>query len=192
MDRVEAILLLNDMTEPRELAELISSTEAVPASGWVAGVSASFAAALVAKAAARSEGWGGAAGARAQAANLRDRLLTLAAKDASAYDTALGHLERRDEGLAGALAAAADIPLELAETAADVALLAAEAAECADGASRADASAAAALAAGAARAAAKLVSVNLSTTPGDERIAAAERAVDTAEGAARMALRADI
>lgn len=180
------------MTEPRDLAELISSTDAVPASGWVAGVSASFAAALVAKAAARSEGWSGAAGARAQAAELRDRLLALAGQDARAYETALGHLDRRDAGLARALATAADVPLALAETAADVALLAAEASECADGPSRADASAAAALAAGAARAAAKLVAVNLATTPGDERLAAAERAVDTADGAARAALRAEI
>jgi|GEM_PF-2179533 formiminotetrahydrofolate cyclodeaminase len=180
------------MTEPRELAELISSTEAVPASGWVAGVSASFAAALVAKVAARSDGWSGAPGARAQASDLRDRLLALAAQDALAYETALGHLERRDAGLARALATAADVPLALAETSADVALLAAEASECADGASRADASAAAALAAGAARAAAKLVAVNLATTPGDERIAAAQRAVETAEDAAKAALGAEI
>src|SRR6478609_7000800 len=150
------------MTEPRELAELISSTEAVPASGWVAGVSASFAAALVAKVAARSDGWSGAPGARAQASDLRDRLLALAAQDALAYETALGHLERRDAGLARALATAADVPLALAETSADVALLA-----------------------GAARAAAKLVAVNLATTPGDERIAAAQRAVETAEDAAK-------
>ena len=180
------------MTEPRELAGLISSTEAVPASGWVAGVCASFAAALVAKAAARSEGWSGAAGARAQAADLRDRLLALAGQDARAYETALEHLERGDAGLPRALAAAADVPLALAETAADVALLAAEAAECADGGSRADAAAAAALAAGAARAAAKLVAVNLATTAGDERLAAAERAVETAEDAATAALGADI
>ena len=41
----------------RELAEAISSGEAVPGSGWVAGVSAALAAALVAKTAKRSEGW---------------------------------------------------------------------------------------------------------------------------------------
>jgi formiminotetrahydrofolate cyclodeaminase len=189
VDGLEAVLLL---TDPRELAELISSTEAVPASGWVAGVCASFAAALVAKVASRSEGWSGADGARAQAADLRDRLLALAAQDALVYETALGHLERRDSGLADALTIAADVPLALAEASADVALLAAEASECADGASRADASAAAALAAGAARAAAKLVAVNLATTPGDERIAAAGRAVETAEDAARAALGAEI
>ena len=180
------------MADARELTELISSPDAVPASGWVAGVSAALGAALVAKAAARSEGWSGAAGAQAQAADLRDRLLELASQDSRAYESALGALERRDADLAGALAAAADVPLALAETSADVALLAAQAAECADGASRADAAAAAALAAGAARAASKLVHVNLSTAPGDERIAAAERAVETAEDAARAALASEI
>src|SRR5262249_23926144 len=154
-----------------------------PASGWVAGVTASLAASLVAKAAARSEGWSGAGGARAQAADLRDRLLELAAQATSAYEDAPRHPQRRDAGLGGAPPAAADVPLAIAETSADVALLAAEASECADGASRADAAAAAALAAGASRAAAKLVAVNLATTPGDERIAAAERAVETAESA---------
>ena len=87
---------------------------------------------------------------------------------------------------------AAEVPLALAEAAADVALLAADATERADGASRADAAAAAALAAGAARAAAKLVAINLSTQPGDERIAAAERAVEAADDAARQALAAEI
>lgn len=180
------------MADARDLAELISSADAVPASGWVAGVSAALAAALVAKAASRSEGWSGASGAGAQAGDLRDRLLELSAQDARAYESALEALERRDTGLAEALAAAADVPLALAETSADVALLAAQAAECADGATRADAAAAAALAAGAARAASKLVEVNLSTTPGDERIAAAARAVEIAEDAARAALGSEI
>lgn len=178
--------------DARELADLISSTDAVPASGWVAGVTAAFGAALVAKAAARSEGWGGAEGAQAQAADLRERLLDLAAADAKAYESALDALERRDSGLAGALGTAADVPLAIAETSADVALLAAAAAECADGASRADAAAAAALAAGAARASAKLIAVNLATAPGDERVAAAARAVEVAEGAARAALASEI
>ena len=179
------------MTDARELAELISSDEAVPASGWVAGVSASYAAALVAKAAVRSKGWSDSAGARAQAVDLRDRLLELAAEDARAYESALEALDQPDHGLAPALFVAAEVPLALAEAAADVALLAADATERADGASRADA-AAAALAAGAARAAAKLVAINLSTQPGDERIAAAERAVEAADDAARQALAAEI
>jgi methenyltetrahydrofolate cyclohydrolase len=180
------------VADARELTELISSTDVVPASGWVAGVSAALAAALVVKAAGRSEGWSGAKGARAQATDLRDRLLALASQDSEAYESALEALDRPDSGLAQALATAANVPLALAEAAADVALLAAEAAECADGASRADAAAAAVLAAGAARACAKLVAVNLSTVPGDEQLDAARRAVETADDAARQALATEI
>jgi formiminotetrahydrofolate cyclodeaminase len=178
--------------DARELAELISSSEAVPGSGWVAGITAAFAAALVAKAASRSDGWSGAPGARSQAADLRDRLLELSAKNALVYESALDALEQPGSDLADALAEAADVPLALAETAADVALLAASAAECADGPSRPDAAAAAALAAGAARAAAKLISVNLAMMPGDERLVAAERAVEAADDAARSAFVSEI
>jgi formiminotetrahydrofolate cyclodeaminase len=178
--------------DARELADLISSGDAAPASGWVAGVTAALGAALVAKAASRSDGWGAAAGAQAQAADLQERLLELAAKDARAYQSALEAFEQPDSGLARKLAAAAGVPLAIAETSADVALLAASAAECADGAERADAAAAAALAAGAARACSKLVAVNLATAPGDERIGAAQRAVETAEDAARTALASDM
>jgi formiminotetrahydrofolate cyclodeaminase len=119
-------------------------------------------------------------------------MLELSAKNALVYESALDALEQPGSDLAGALSEAADVPLALAETSADVALLAASAAECADGASRADAAAAAALAAGAARAAAKLISVNLATQPGDERIAAAERAVEAADHAARAAFASQI
>jgi formiminotetrahydrofolate cyclodeaminase len=180
------------MSDARELVELISSGEAAPASGWVAGVSAALAAALVAKAAARSEGWSEAAGGRAQAIDLRDRLLELAAADARAYEQALGELQTRGPKLSSALATAAELPLALAEACADVAFLAAEATERADGASRADAAAAASLAAGAARAAAKLVAVNLGAVEGDERVAAAARAADAAADAAREALATQI
>ena len=173
-----------------ELAEQISSSEAVPGSGWVAGVSAAFAAALVAKSASRSEGWSGAEGARAQALELRDRLLALAAQDSKAYEQALTALERRDSGLARALAKAAEVPLAIAGTAGDVAELAAEAAERADGHARADA--AAALAAGAARAASKLVAVNLSALEDDERVGRAGRAAEAASDAAARALAADV
>lgn len=184
---MEAVLLLG--TGPaRELAEAVASAEAVPGSGWVAAVSGALAAGLVAKSAARSEGWSGAEGARAQALDLRDRLLGLAERDARAYERALTALDRRGANLARALAGAAEAPLAIAETACDVADLAAEAAECADGAARADASAAAALAAGASRAAAKLVAVNLATLPEDERLGRADRAAQGAADAAARAL----
>jgi formiminotetrahydrofolate cyclodeaminase len=189
VDGVEAVLLLG--TGPaRELADAVSSAEAVPGSGWVAAVSASLAAGLVAKSAARSEGWSGAEGAHAQAVDLRDRLLALADRDARAYERALTALERRGTNLARALESAAEAPVLIAETAGDVAELAAEASECADGAARADASAAAALAAGAAKAAAKLVSVNLATLPDDERLSRADRAAEASAEAAKRALAA--
>jgi formiminotetrahydrofolate cyclodeaminase len=174
--------------QAHELAEAISSAEPVPGSGWVAGVSGGLAAALVAKAASRSEGWERAEGARAQALDLRDRLLALAGQDARAYEQALAALERRESGLERALVRAAEVPLAIAETAADVALLAAEAAEAADGAARADASAAAALASGAARAAVRLVEVNLVTLQEDERFGRAKRAAEVADDAAKRAL----
>jgi formiminotetrahydrofolate cyclodeaminase len=190
VDGVEAVLLLG--TGPaRELADAVSSAEAVPGSGWVAAVSASLAAGLVAKSAARSEGWSGAEGAHAQAVDLRDRLLGLADRDARAYERALTALERRGANLARALASAAEAPLAIAETASDVAELAAAASECADGAARADASAAAALAAGASKAAAKLVAVNLATVPDDDRLGRADRAAQAAADAAARALAAE-
>jgi formiminotetrahydrofolate cyclodeaminase len=173
-----------------ELAESMSSADATPGSGWVAGFTGGLAAALVAKAASRSQGWSGSEGARAQALELRDRLLALAGQDARVYEQALTALERRDSGLARALERAADVPLLIAETAADVALLAAEAAEAADGTARADAAAATALASGAVRAAARLVEVNLVTLQDDERLGRARRAADAATEAAGRALAA--
>ena len=161
------------MTElAHELAETVSSADAAPGSGWVAGVSAGLAAALVVKAASRSEGWEAAEGARAQALELRDRLLALAGQDVRAYERALSALEQRDASLERSLVRAA------------------EAAEAADGAARADASAAAALASGAARAAVRLVEVNLVTLQEDERLGRARRAADAASEAAGRALAA--
>jgi methenyltetrahydrofolate cyclohydrolase len=179
-------------TLARELAERISSEDAVPGSGWVAGVSAALAAALVAKSAARSEGWSDAEGARAQAIDLRDRLLALAQQDALAYERALTSLERRDSGLARALARAAEVPLSIGEAATDAAMLAAEAAERADGAARADAAAAACLAAGAAQAASRLVEINLATLPEDDRLARARLTAEAASDAAQRALAAEV
>ena len=118
VDGLAAVLLLV-AERAHELAEPISSSEAVPGSGWVAGVSGAFAAALVAKSASRSEGWSGAEGARAQALELRDRLLALAAQDAPAPTS------RRWPRSSGAtpaspraLAKAAEVPLAIAGAAA--------------------------------------------------------------------------
>ncbi|HEY2939464.1 MAG TPA: cyclodeaminase/cyclohydrolase family protein [Gaiellaceae bacterium] len=183
---------MTEETLAHDLADRISSGEAVPGSGWVAGVSAALAASLVAKSAARSDSWSEAEGARAQALDLRDRLLSLAGQDARAYERALTALERRDTGLARALARAAEVPLAIAEAAVDVALLAAEAAERSEGSARADAAAAACLAAGVATAARRLVEVNLATVSEDERLTRAERAAEAAADAAKQALAAEL
>ena len=84
--------------------------------------------------------------------------------------------------------AAAAVPLEIAETAADVAAAAVLVAERCDGTLRADAAGAAALAAGAALAAAHLVRANLTVPADDPRLARAMRAAEDARDSATRAL----
>ena len=78
-----------------------------------------------------------------------------------------GTPEQRDFALGAALLQAAEVPLRIAEAAADVAELAALAAAEGSPHLRPDATAAAALAEAATRAAAHLVEINLATVPGD-------------------------
>ena len=82
----------------------------------------------------------------------------------------------------------AAVPLEIAETAADTASLAALAAELGEGTYRADAAVAAVLAAAGARAAAHLVAVNLTVKDGDVRLARARASEEVAAAAAVRAL----
>jgi formiminotetrahydrofolate cyclodeaminase len=89
-----------------------------------------------------------------------------------------------DEILGRALEAAAEVPLRIALVAADTAELAVHVADRCDPAVRADAAAAADFAAAAARVAARIVAVNLTMRPGDERIEYARRLAD---GAGRSA-----
>ena len=98
-----------------------------------------------------------------------------------------GTPEQRDFALGVALLQAAEVPLRIAEAAADVAELAALAA--AEGAPhlRPDATAAAALAEAATRAAAHLVEINLAIVPGDRH---SERAALARGGRGRGAGRA--
>ena len=165
-----------------------------PGAGAVAALNAAAAASLVELAARATDAseWAEAAGAAAQARKLRDRLVPLARQDAEAYQEAVAKLKERgdDFALGEALAKAADIPLEIAEHAENVAGLAAEAADRATGDVRADASAAAALALGAASAAAKLVEVNLAMQDEDPRLARARAIVAGAAETAREALQA--
>jgi formiminotetrahydrofolate cyclodeaminase len=140
--------------------------------------------------------WPEAAAAVAQAESLRARATSLAQEDADALDAFLAERapnpaqqpESRDFRIGRALLRAADVPLTIAETACDVALLAAHVTSRCNGDVRPDAAAAAALARGAVAAAAHLVEVNLATGEADTRVTRARQLVRTADAAATEAL----
>ncbi|TMK95812.1 MAG: hypothetical protein E6G42_01595 [Actinobacteria bacterium] len=171
----------------RELLDEVANESATPAGGAAAAVLVGLAAALTAMTARYSrEDWADAGAAVAQAETLRARAAPLARVDVAAYEEVLT-LRREsgdDETLGRALEAAAEAPLQIAQVAADVADLAAHVAGRCDPAVRVDAVAAVDLAQAAARVAARLVAVNLTMRPGDERI---ERAHRLAEAAGRAA-----
>jgi formiminotetrahydrofolate cyclodeaminase len=183
--RAEQDLLSLQITEflDRSASERLTS-----GSGAGCGVVVSLAAALVAACARSSIGhWDGAAGALAQAEALRSRSAPLAQAGAEAYLRARTMLQSVHESdgqeLADALDAAARAPLRMAETAADVALLAAELSEHGHPEVAPDAAAAAALAHAACRAGCHLVAVNLLTRANDEYLERAQRAVTAASAA---------
>ena len=131
-------------------------------------------------------------GAVAQAQLIRERVTPLATEDAEAYRAALSAMrapegdtaERRDESIHRALVHAAEIPLRIAEAAANTATLAASVVERGSEAVRGDVAAAALLAAAAARASANLVAINLAAGAENELV---ERAREVAEDAADSA-----
>ena len=185
------------------LVEALGQKDYSPGIGATAGLVAALAARLIEAVARSSSGtWDEAAGAIAQAGALRRRGLRLAGENTEAYLTARaalddaredrpkGERELADLRLGAALAAAADVPLGIAATAADAAELGAVTAEHAATADRPDAAGAALLAAGAAAAAAQLVEVNLATMPEDKRISQARRLVSQARSAGERALAA--
>lgn len=162
-----------------------------PCGGTAAAAAAAMAAALVTMVARGSSGWTDGAGVASQARALRSRLTSLGDDDAAAFAQVMatmretsGTPEQRDFTLGTALLHAAEVPLRIAEAAADVAELAAISAAEGSAHLRPDATAAAALAEAATRAAAHLVGVNLATVPGDRH---SERAglLAAAAGAAR-------
>ncbi len=145
-----------------------------PCGGTAAAVAAAMAASLVTMVARGSRSWADGPGIASQARALRVRLTTLGDDDATAFGRVLetmqdrsGTTEQRDFALGVALLEAADVPLRIAEAAADVADLASLAAAEGSPHLRPDASAAAALAEAATRAAAHLVEINLATVTGD-------------------------
>jgi len=133
-----------------------------------------MAASLVTMVARGSTAWEDGRGIASQARALRSRLTALGEEDAAVFAEVLqtmrdqsGTREQRDFALGLALLRAAEVPLRIAEAAADVAELAAAAA--AEGAPhlQPDATAAAALAEAATQAATHLVEINLAIVPGD-------------------------
>lgn len=167
------------MSFPRPLLDdLLGGGSPATGSGVAAALVAAIAASIVRQAARRS----GAIAAAAQADALRRRALPLAEADEQAYREALKRLAERDDDfeLGRALERAAEVPLQIAGVAADVAALATHVAEHADPAVRADAVGAAFLAEAAARAAAHLVEINLATRANDPRVLSARSLVASA------------
>ena len=122
----------------------------------------------------RLVGLGRRAGIASQSRALRSRLTALGEEDATAFAQVLvtmrdrtGTPEQRDFALGLALLRAAEVPLRIAEAAADVAELAAAAAAEGSPHLQPDATAAAALAEAATQAATHLVEINLAIVPGD-------------------------
>lgn len=166
--------------------ESLSSPTETPASGSAAAAAGALAAALVANVAHSAAD----PGIAAQADALAARLTAMAAEDADAYEAALRALEQPGDGsetrdflLGTMLRRAADVPLQIAEGAGDVAMLASAIAEVAPAGQHADIVGAALIAEGAARAAAHLVDINLASRSGDERHLRARDAVAAAAAA---------
>jgi formiminotetrahydrofolate cyclodeaminase len=171
------------------LDELASEAPA-PGGGSAAGIAVAMGASLVGMAARVSDDWPEAEGVRVQADQLRRRVAPLAQQDAKAYSDVV-EARRESAGdvkLGKALARAAAVPLQIAETGADVAVLAAVVAEHGNANARADAAAGAALAEAGTRAAAKLVEVNLATLEEGEWLARARAYTTAASAAAERAL----
>ena len=141
-----------------------------------------------------SPGWEGARGVVAQARALRERVVPLAQADSEAYAEVLavlqlpagGRAEERDFALGAALDRAAELPLAIAEAAADVTELSAHAAFSCDVKVRGEVLTAAILAESAVRAAAGLVEINLATAEGDERLERGRAASAAAAAALRQ------
>jgi methenyltetrahydrofolate cyclohydrolase len=172
------------------LHDVLAEAGPGPAGGSAAGLAATMAAGLVRLVARVSADWTDAPGIAAQASALGDRSLALAEDDHRVYARAMAELASsgRDATLGAALRRAAEVPLQIAETAADVAILAALAAHEGSETVRADAWTAAALAEAATVSAARLVHVNLATRPDDELTARADDAARAAASAREVAL----
>jgi formiminotetrahydrofolate cyclodeaminase len=169
-----------------ELLGAFATGDPDPGSGSAAALVVAIAASLVAKAARSSrDDWPEAGGAAAQAEALRARAAPLVDGDAFVYREAYARLARAegaDHTLAASLDRAAEIPLEITRTGADVAALGREVCERCDPALRPDVLGAVVLAAAAAQAAAQLVGANLTVADDDPRVREANAYADAALG----------
>ena len=174
------------------LQDVLAEAGPGPAGGTAAALATTMAAGLVRLVARVSESWSDAPGVAAQASALGDRSLALADDDHRVYARAMVELAAPGRGanLGAALRRAAEVPLQIAETAAVVAMLAALAAHEGSETVRADAWAAAALAEAATVSAARLVHVNLATRPDDDLSTRADEAARAAVSAREAALSA--
>jgi formiminotetrahydrofolate cyclodeaminase len=149
-----------------QFLDRIASAKPEATGGAVAAVAVAMAAGLVAMAARLAHEWPQADEVVERADALRSRTATLALADEDAYAKVIEALRlpdspSRDAEVAAALSAAADVPLAVAEAAAEVALLADLVAREGSDRLRGDALVAAALAEAGARGAAELVAINL-------------------------------
>ena len=156
------------LQEPVErFLDRIASAEPAPAGGSVAALAVAMAAGLVAMAARLAHEWPKADEVVDRAEALRSRMTTLALADEDAYAKVIEAMRlppdspSRDTEVAAALSGAADVPLAVAEAAAEVAVLAALVAQEGNDRLRGDALVAAELAEAGARGAAGLVAINL-------------------------------
>jgi methenyltetrahydrofolate cyclohydrolase len=173
----------------------LAADRPAPSGGAAAALGCALAAALVEMAAGLTRAGGDldveairqrASAARAAAADLADADPAAYAQVLAALALPRDHSERAQR-LAGALSGAADVPLAIAREAADVAELAADLVGAGNPSLRGDALTGTLLAEAAALAAARLVEINLASTPGDDRVerarALAARALSARERA---------
>jgi formiminotetrahydrofolate cyclodeaminase len=181
------------------LLEEIASEKPAPGGGSVAALVVAMGSGLVGMAARLSvDEWHGARSVAERADEIRERVAPLAAADAAAFEDVLiamrlpRHIEDavRDAAIDNALVRAAEVPLQIAREAAEIAELGALVAERGNQRVRGEAVAGSILAAAAGRAAANLVTINRGADQGDERIGQARALVALAETAADRAVAA--
>lgn len=182
-----------------QLLDEIASEKPAPGAGSVTALVVAMAAGLVAMAARLSrDDWPASASVVERAEDIRGRVAPLAAADAAAFEDVLialrlpRHLEDdvREAAIDNALVRAAEVPLQIAREAVEIAELGALVAERGNQRVRGEAVAASILAASAGRAAANLVTINRGADQGDARIGQARALVASAETAAERAVAA--